>query len=260
MVQLSVIIVTYNNQGTIKKCLDSVLKNTRGCEVIMVDNYSEDGTMREVREIGSRVQVIASEKNLGFARGNNLGVKKSSGEYLVFLNPDTEVVEDGSLNKLVSDLKSHRQYGLIGPKITYPDGKVQTTVRNLPTVGRVFSEYILGQKGSYDFYDPMCPDLCRVESVVGACMVISKELFETVGGFDERYFLYYEDLEICRQILNHGLEVGYQPRVVLKHKLGSSGRGGEVSKHLVESAVVFHGWLEFQLVQLCIRLGKILHG
>lgn len=254
---ISIVIVTYNSKKTIRSCIDSVLKYTPGCEIIVVDNASKDNTAQLVKRYKQKVMLVKSNTNLGFSKGNNLGVRYAACEYLVFLNPDTEVEEE-AFTKIKDVLEKNKGFGLVGPRLIYPDGSSQYTVRNLPTISAAFKQYILKGKDAYDFYDPQCIDLCEVESVVGACMIIKKDTFLKIGGFDEKYFLYYEDLDLCRKIRANGLKIGYLPLVNVKHILGASGTSHKTYQLLKESAKKYHGLINYLLIQFIIRIGSVI--
>lgn len=259
--KISAVIVTFNSQKTIKECIDSILTLNPGVEIIVFDNNSSDKTCSVVKSFGKNVVLIESDDNLGFGKGNNRAAKAASGDYLIFLNPDTKLVTPRGFDILVKTLRNNKSFGLVGPKLLYPDGKTRKTVRNLPTVFGAFEEYILGRKGAYDFYTPDCSSLCEVESIVGACMAIKKDLFDKVGGFDERYFLYYEDLQLCKDVRNLlRLKVGYLPSVSLEHIEGVSGKGQKTLNYLKTSAKIYHGLLQYHLLQLILRIGNNLHA
>lgn len=256
MNKTSIIIVTFNSARTIKNCLNSIMRSSTDCEIIVVDNNSEDETVKIIQRYGKKVNLIEAGANLGFAKANNLGVKSATGEYIIFLNPDTEVWGKDSLNKLRTALEENPEYGIIGPKLVYPDGTPQNRVRNLPTVFRAFKEYILGNKGEYDFYSPNCKTLCEVESIIGACMVVKKELFEKVGGFNEKYFMYFEDLELCKEIKSRGFKIGFLPEVTIEHAEGKSGLNQKTFKLLQISSKQYHGLLNYFLINTIIRLSS----
>jgi N-acetylglucosaminyl-diphospho-decaprenol L-rhamnosyltransferase len=250
----SVVIVTFNNQQSIKSCLDSVLKSSGDFEVIVVDNNSEDDTVAITRKY-KEVKLIKSDKNLGFSKANNLGASYAKGEFLIFLNPDTKISEKDTLEKLCSYLESS-QYGLIGPKLVQQNGQTQKSARNLPSVWRAIQEYIFGIKDSFNFYVPKCEDICSVESVVGACMAMRKELFVKVGGFNEKYFLYFEDLELCKNIRRLGYEVGYAANITVEHSIGVSGKNKDVMNLSLNSSKKYYGSFQFLLIQLISRLAN----
>jgi len=268
----SVIIVTFNNQTTIRSLLNSLIKKASAKEIIVVDNHSSDQTSEIVKKF--KVNLIRLDKNIGFSRANNLAAKMAQSEYLIFLNPDSELLHKGSLESLIRNLSVHPEYGLVGPKFIMSDGTTQLTVRHQPTLLRAFKEYILAEKGSYDFYNPECTRLCSVESIVGAGMVIKKYLFDKFGGFNEKYFLFYEDLDLCQKVLKLGLKVGYLPTVRLKHIVGVSTKGPPKMPigirtlswfipirssgsryYMVKSSIIYHGFIVATLIRIIIYLG-----
>jgi len=258
MNQFSAVIVTFNNERTVKKCLESVIKFEPEAEIIVIDNSSSDLTVKIVQSFKGRVILIESDKNLGFARANNIGVQKASKESVIILNPDTEILNSGALQQLVDVLFENPEFGIIGPKLIHADGNIQKSVRNLPNSYRAFKEYFLGIKNEYDFYIPETQILCEVESIVGACIAIKKELFERVRGFDEKYFLYFEDLDLCKKVRKMGFKIGYNPSVEVKHYEGVSGLNQKTFSLLQESAKKYHGLLAYSLIQLIIRLGGLI--
>ena len=260
MIDISIIIVTYNNEETIKKCLDTVLGDNRYLEVIVIDNLSNDLTVELVKGYGSKVKLIKNNGNLGFAKANNMAVNVAKGDYLIFLNPDTEIIEKNTFERLIKVLEENQQYGLIGPKLMLKNGYVQKSVRRLPTVWGAMNEYIFGVKGAFDFYIPDCKKLCEVESVVGACIVMKRKVFNEIGGFNEKYFLYFEDLELCNSVRKQGLKVGYAANIKIEHILGQSGKNKNVTKLNLESSRKYFGSLRFLLIQYIGRLGNMLRS
>lgn len=254
---ISVVIVTYNSATTINSCLNSIISLNSGVEIVVVDNNSQDETVKILQGFKDKITLVISPENLGFSKANNLGVKQSLGQYLVFLNPDTKLLTKNGLNDIVGTLEKNEGFGLIGPKLLYASSKSRKTVRNLPTVSRAIAEYILGKTGTYDFYIPDSSDLSEVESVLGACMVISREVFDKVQGFDEKYFLYFEDIQLCKDVGKLGLKIGFLPRVEVVHIEGVSGQGIKTSESLIKSAKIYHGLCEYFLIQNIIRLGAL---
>ena len=160
-------------------------------------------------------------------------------------------------NILVDDLINHKKFGLVGPKFINNNGSIQPSVRNYPTMINAIKEYIFHVKAGYDFYTPYCNELCKVETIYGACLVMSRNVYLKIGGLDERFFMYYEEFDLCRRLERVGLQVGFEPRVELVHEVGYSGKGQTTPTFLVESAKKYHGRAEFHLIQLTLRLGKI---
>ncbi len=254
MEKTAVIIVAYNSSGTISNCLSS-LKNFSG-DVILVDNNSEDDTLRKVQAF-KKVKVIKSDVNLGFSKGCNLGAQSTQAEILIFLNPDTKIISKDFRERVVEDLRQDK-VGIVGPKFIYPDGKIQRTARNFPTVLNAFKEYVLNIKGSYDF--TFFDKAESVQVVIGACLCIKSSIFKKVGGFNEEFFLYYEDIDLCSKVKKLGAEVLYDPEILVEHVVGVSGKGKPVSALLVQSAKKYHGFFEYHVIQLIIRIGQKLHG
>lgn len=254
MEKAAIIIVTYNSSETIHNCLES-LKNFSG-DIVVVDNQSEDNTV-EIVEKNKKVKLVRSEINLGFSKGCNLGAKNTDGKILIFINPDTQMVSENFEERVREDLQEDR-VGIVGPKFIYPDGSIQKTTRNFPTVLNAFKEYILNTKGSYDFYMPA--DKSQVQTVIGAFMAMRKEVFDMVNGFDERFFLYYEDIDLCKRVNDKGFKVIFDPSIIVSHIMGVSGKGKSVSKLLIESAKKYHGFFEYNLIQILIRVGQRIYG
>lgn len=259
MSKISVIIVTYNNQNEINDCLKSIFNKTSDVEIIIVDNNSKDKTRGLIKTFGNKIKLIELKDNLGFGKACNLGAENSTGEYLVFLNPDTIILEKDFFTKFANSLEQNKDYGLIGPRIVNHGKITQKSVRNLPTAVGAFKEYILGQKGVYDFYLPDCQNLCEVESIVGACIAIKKNIFEKLGGFDNKYFMYFEDLELCRSIRKIGLKVGYLPNLEIEHKIGASGFGSPTSSFARTSAKKYFGLFQYYLIEIILMPRRIIN-
>lgn len=259
--QLSVIIVTFNHQSAIKESLMGLTKNLPGsAEVIIVDNASTDRTVDEARSVKG-VKIIEADKNLGFSRGCNLGANVASGEYLFFLNPDTRVVDD-AIAKLLEYIKQHQDVGLVAPRLMLPDGQVQPSVTKLPTLSGAISEYYFHKPNAYGEYVPEGFEPVEVEAVYGAAMMVAKKNFDKVGGFDERYFLFYEDLDLCRKIGSLGLKIVYLPNFKVVHLLGESTK--KISRSelpvLVRTLALFWPMKSSGAVYYQILSGNIYHG
>jgi N-acetylglucosaminyl-diphospho-decaprenol L-rhamnosyltransferase len=254
MEKISYIIVTYNSAATITACLDS-LKKLSG-EIIVVDNSSEDETVSKIEKY-KQVVLIRSKDNLGFSKGCNLGAKQAKGDIFVFLNPDANINSEDFETKIFKNFEDEK-IGALGPKFLYPDGSNQKTVRNLPTIVNAFKEYILRIKNSYDFYVP--ERRSEVEVILGACIVIKTFLFKKIGGFDERFFMYYEDITLCKKVRELGYKVVFDPEIQVEHIMGASGKDKPVSRFLIESAKIYHGLFEFFIIQLILRVGQKVYG
>jgi N-acetylglucosaminyl-diphospho-decaprenol L-rhamnosyltransferase len=232
----SVIIVNFNSGGCLARCLDSIAELEKDSDVLVVDNASTDGS-EQTAERGGRVALQRNAENVGFARAVNQGLARTGGEFVLLLNPDCEL-RPGSLDRLVSELRLHPHSAIAGPKILDEDGAVQGSARGDPTLltglfgrstllTRLFSGSELARRNvRFDLatagraneagYD--------VDWVSGACMMARREMLKTVGGFDERYFLYWEDADLCRRLRGRGWGIRYVTSAEVVHRAGQSSR------------------------------------
>ncbi len=206
--KISVIIVTFNGEKHIFNCLESVLKSTySNYEIIIVDNASKDGVSNLIKEKFLQVKLITNKKNLGFAGGNNIGIKKSEGEFVFLLNDDTMIHPD-LLKVLVAELESSPKIGIVGPKIYFmktkkiwfAGGKVdwkKGEARNLGK-GLTDSELENDTKKEVDF-------------ITGCALMIKREVIEKIGLLDKKFFAYYEDADWCQKARKAGYSVVYIP-------------------------------------------------
>lgn len=229
-IKTSVITVTYNNGNSIQDYLESLSEYLpENSEVIIVDNHSTDDTVpiiENFRQTHKKIVLIKNEQNYGFSVGNNLAAQKARGGFLLILNPDIKITK-GSLESLLNYLETREDIGIIAPKLIMEGGKVQPSVRKLPTLWGVIAEYYLGRKQEYDEYVPESKDPVEVEAVYGAAMLMRSSVFQEAGGFDEKYFVYYEDLDLCRRIKKRGYKVVYYPGVPFLHAVGGSRVGSK---------------------------------
>lgn len=254
--KLSVIIVSYNSEDFIEKCILSVLRNIpKDGEVVVIDNASNDKTFEKLKQYGSKIILIESSENLGFAKANNKAVKEASGKYLFFLNPDTEV--EKPLDELVNFYENTPNAGIVGPKLVLENGAIQPSARKLPTIMGVVKEYILGVKNAYSEYIPERDKPTEVEMVYGAAMLIKHELFEKLGGFDEKYFLYYEDADLCRRVQVLGKKIYYYPRIFVKHLVGATVSDRDKYKLNYESSVKYHGIIGAFVLELIFLIPRL---
>ncbi len=256
--RLSVIIVSYNSGDFIEKCIKSVLKNLpENSEIIVLDNASNDETVDILKKFGKKIKLIISNKNLGFGMGSNLASKKASGEYLFLLNPDTEIIKP-IFDELINFYEKTPDAGIVAPKLVMQDEKIQPSVKKLPTVWGAFKEYILGEKYAYGEYAPENSEPVEVEMAYGAAWLVKKDLFNKLNGFDEKFFLYYEDADFCKRIRKWGKKVYYYPKVSIKHLVG--GTKSKADKYMLnlESAKKYHGILKFIILQLIFKINSLL--
>lgn len=250
-VKVSVITVTYNNQHSIDAFLKSVAKISGDIEVVVVDNDSSDETVARVKSYKG-VRLIRNKKNMGFSKACNIGASFAFGEYLFFINPDSEVLQKAFM-EVCNFTSLHPQAGLVVPALVQDSGHVQSSVTHLPTLWGALREYYLGEKNSFSAYAPGGEKEVEVDAVYGAAMCIRADVFGQVGGFDERYFLYFEDLQICKDIRRLGYKIYCLPYVRFRHEVGGS--VSEKKEQLsLESSYVYHGKFKAKLLYWVVRV------
>jgi len=232
---LSVIIVNYNAGRFLPRCLASIEAGLDGIEheVCVVDNASSDGSVPLIASQFPFVQLIANDRNLGFAAGVNRGLEKTSGRYVLWLNPDTEIL-DGGMAELLRYLNGEPKVGIIGPQIVDPDGGIQLSCRSFPSYRTaLFHRYSLmtrwlpGNRYSRQYLHTGWDHatIREVDWVSGACLLHRREVLDDIGGLDERFFMYCEDVDVCLRARQAGWRVHYHPGLrVLHHIAGSSRR------------------------------------
>ncbi len=206
-IKLSIIIVAYKNQSVLARCLNSIPK-IPSWEVIVIDN---------------------SKKNGGFAVGCNLGAAKATGDYLLFLNPDC-VMSEKSVNMLIDHFSKHQSTGIVAPKIVNLMQQPQLSYSLQPTFTSSF--FVYSFLGKYLHFLPfvknhwfdhkIAPHMIQVGAVTGAAFIIPNSLFKKLKGFDENFFMYWEETDLCRRCLREGKNVVYEPRAVIMHEGAAS--------------------------------------
>lgn len=253
MIELSVVIVTYNSGRSITDCLKSIAKNIKvPLEIVVVDNNSTDDTVKKINDCGVRVKLIELDENKGFSKGNNIGAEATLGKLLFFLNPDTKITKF-DFGEVESLLKKPEN-GMVAPKLVLPSGQTQKSVTHLPTIKNAFLEYWLGVKNIYKEYAPDTNLPVEVEAVYGAALILRKDLFTKIGKFNEKYFLYFEDLDLCRALKDSGYKIIYLPSVVIEHEVGASGKTNPRTQSLfLQSAKSYHGAFNYFIINSILR-------
>ncbi len=270
MIDLSVIIVTHNARGPLSLTLESLAQARGGLEleVLLVDNASTDSTVEMVRERFPWVEVIEAGGNLGFAKANNIALRRARGRYLMLLNPDT-VLGERSLEVLVDFLEQHLEVGACGPKVLNRDGTFQaTSKRGLVTpwagfcklfgLSRLFPRSRLFNRYELGFLD--VDKVHQVEGLYGAAMMVRREVYEQVGGLDESYFMYGEDLDWSHAIQRAGWKLCYVPQAPILHFKGESTRNSSVDRdaHFFEAMEIFsRKWLRLSSFERFVVDGGI---
>jgi len=242
MTKLSIVILSYNTKDLTLSCLKSVfsqyekeLENNE-FEIIVVDNSSTDSSVQEIIKLKPGIpnlNLIQSKENLGFGKGCNLGVKSAKGKYLLFLNSDTRVLDKGFL-KMINFLEKHPQVGILGGKLRNVDGSLQ------PSVGKFYnlSNLFLMLLGMDRRKSP--GETIKVDWVSGAALMMVKDVFEKIKGFDEHFFMYVEDMELCYNSKKSGFLTYFYPDVSITHQeLGSSNRAFAI-KNIFKGILYFY--------------------
>lgn len=254
--KLSIIIVNYNTKDITLACLKSIEKYPlkQNFEVILVDNGSTDGSKEVFEKYNPKYDFIYVYKkdNLGFSKGNNVGIKRAKGEYVLLLNSDTEVIKN-SLDIFLSESEKLDDAGVVGCKLLNSDKTIQESVFRLPTIGRAFRQYVLGEKGILDKYYPTSKTTVEVESVVGAAFMITPKALKMVGSLNENYFMYFEDLDYCREVRRKDLKIYYVPQAKIIHHHGAS-KGDW--RRLVNSSKIYHGSLTHYIIFFITWFGQ----
>lgn len=229
--ELSIIIVSWNVRELLERCLNSIHKflDLQKIEIIVVDNASQDGSADMVQEKFSGVKLIKNSKNVGFGKANNQGMQKAKGNYFLLLNDDTELV-DNHVMQGISYLVQHPEVGLLGMQLLNADLTPQASVRNFPTwqdqamyvlkmhiifpQSKIIKKYL-----ATDFNYSQAAD---VEQLMGACLFLRSALAHQLGGFDERYPNWFEEVDLCQRIKKQDLHVRYVPLAKIIHVKGAS--------------------------------------
>ena len=227
MLDLSIIIVSWNVRELLRRCLQSIISNPKSqwpTEIIVVDNASTDGSAAIVRDGFPQVQLLVNDDNLGFTVANNQAIARSRGRYVLLLNPDTEVLGD-ALATMVGYMDAHPEVGALGPQLLNPDGSIQSSRRRFPTMATAFLESTILQRWFPDnpvlrrYYMLDRPDnrTQGVDWAVGAALLMRREAIEQVGPLDEGFFMYSEELDWCHRIKAQGWKVVYLPTAKVVH-------------------------------------------
>jgi len=234
-VKLSIVIPTYNAHEWIEQCLDSIRAHVPSCdyEIIVVDDTSSDDTLAIVREKFPDVRLFANDRNLGFGKTANVGLRASAGDYILVLNNDTWM-HAGALDAMVAHLDAHPDTGIVGPKVLSGDGTIQQQCRRripTPTAALLYFTGIarlFPKNPAIAGYLMTAADenkMTEVDSVSGACLMVRRGALERVHGFDEEYYLYGEDMDFCWRTKLAGWKVVYDPAATITHFGGQGGTG-----------------------------------
>lgn len=230
--KLSIIIVSWNTAELTLKCLKSIflyLDNKLDFEVFLVDNNSNDETVEKVKKVKNeksweRLRTIESDQNLGFARANNLAISQASGEYILLLNPDTELIDEGLLEMI--NFADEKGVGIIGPKLLNSDGSLQRSCRQFP---KLLDQVLIQLKfynlwpekfksiREYFMLDFAHDEIREVDQIMGAAMLINQEVFQKVGLLDKNFWAIFEEVDFCKRAKDIGYKIFFYPNTKIVH-------------------------------------------
>jgi len=266
---ISVLIVSYNVKQYLLQCIDSLLHSDYqgNFEIIVVDNHSFDGSVAAVKEKFPDVIIIENHDNPGFGKAVNQASIKANGDYFLILNPDT-IVQENTLSVFVEYMKEQAHIGLIGPKILNSDGTLQQAAkRSFPTLGvalpkllglaKIFPNSRWASRYNLTFLNS--DETHRVDAISGSCMFIRSELYRKLGGFDEQFFMFGEDLDLCYRVKKKGFEVHYVSKTQIIHYKGESVKSAPYnSKNAFHHAMILFYDKHFHskfITRFAVRLG-----
>jgi GT2 family glycosyltransferase len=236
--KLSIVIVSWNTRDLLRRCLESTQVELSArpdvcVEVFLVDNNSADGSAAMVKAEHPWVVLVENAENLGFAKANNQALRISSGEYVLLLNPDTEV-KPGAIAHLVDFLDNHSKAGVVAPQLLNSDGSVQRSCRRFPTFSGMLYElaglsrlFPAGSKRgekfrAYKMLDWNHDDERQVDQPEGACLMLRRSVIDTVGELDEGFFMLFEEVDWCYRIKQHDWQIWFTPTAQVVHHYGQS--------------------------------------
>jgi N-acetylglucosaminyl-diphospho-decaprenol L-rhamnosyltransferase len=262
---LSLVIVNYNTVEDLRKCLITLKERLGSWETIVVDNGSSDGSREMVLKEFPWVDLVDNPGNPGYASACNKGLAETSQPYVLILNSDVEFLENG-LEEVLDYLDANPDVGALGPMVLNSDGSAQMSCRRFPSMRENMVHGFLGDfwpdnplTRSYQMKDMRREEICEADWVSGAAMFLRRSAAEKVGGFDENYFMYVEDVDLCWRLKRAGFKVTYHPSFKLIHHIGrtSSQQSMRMLYEHHRSMYIFFrrrytGWRKFVLLPLVL--------
>lgn len=260
MTEMSIVIVSWNAKKYLRDCLNSIIPeiSASSAEIIVVDNASSDGSPEMVQAEFPTVILIQTGSNLGFAKANNIGIRRSTGQYVLLINSDV-IVKPGCFDAMLAYMNRFSQVGLLGPKILEPSGEIQRSCMEYPslwnTIARsfaldrafpnstVFSGFIMG----YWQHDTVR----AVDTIYGCFWMIRRSVLDDVGGLDETFFMYGEDVDFCKRVRDAGYTIAFLPGAEAIHFGGASSANApvrfyvEMQKANLQLWRKHHGWTAY---------------
>lgn len=252
--KLSIIILNYKSKELVKQCLKNIVNLNLPIqhEIIVVDNNSEDGIQDMLREHFPIVRFIQTGQNRGMGAGNNAGMRQARGEYVLILNPDVVVLEN-SIERLLNFIDRNEKIGCVAPKLLYPNREYQQSRYRFPTF--LMPIYIRtgmrrwGKKylDTYFMNDVFMNEPHQIDWARGSALMASKNVLDKIGGFDEKYFMYLEDTDLCRTMWQAGHEIWYVPQAEMIHYYFRESGGSQWLRDLSKKLAWIHilSWFKY---------------
>lgn len=270
MINITVIIISFNTKDLTLECIKSVQEKTKKTtyEIIVIDNKSTDGSVESLKKTKG-IRLILNMDNVGFSKANNQGIVKSSGRYILLLNSDTYLLED-SLGKMVEWMDKNHEVGISSCKLLNLDNTIQENGGFFPTLSRVilWSTLLDDIPGIGELFGSFHPKRNffksehRQDWVKGAFMLLRKDVLEKTGGLDEKIFMYAEDVEFCFRVKLNGWNVVYTPETKIVHIGGASGATENTILREYQGILYFYkkhkNGLENLILKFAIKLGALL--
>lgn len=272
LIELSIIIVSWNVCELLRNCLQSIYDNCEdlAIQVIVVDSSSADESVTMIQHEFEQVTLLAQAENVGFTRGNNMGLEMAQGKYVLLLNPDTEIIGN-ALQQMVDFLDAHDDTGIVGPHTLNTDGSTQSTRRRFPTLMTAFFEStwlqgIAPKSVLVHYYvtDASDDDTIDVDWVQGSALMARHEVYEQIGGLDTGFVMFSEEMDWCKRAKNAGWQVYYLGDSFITHHGGKSTEQVVANKHIYfqESKLRYfrkhHGILVANILRIFLLLSYLL--
>ena len=265
--KLSVVILNWNTRKLLKQCLKSLISNLKSqisnVEIIVVDNASHDGSQQMIRSEFPKVKIIQNENNLGYAKGNNVGIAVAVGKYVMLLNTDI-IIKKGAVKKLVEFLDKNQEIAIVGPKILNTNGSPQSSCGRFPSLivslVMLFKEHF----GGSDLVRWSPKSSQYVDWLVGAAFIARKEVFEKIGGFDEKIFMYMEEVEWFYRSKLAGFKTYFLIKPEVVHLERGSSKSGKKDPilNIYRGLIYFYRkhkpWWQLVILKLMLKIKALL--
>jgi len=264
MIDISIVIVNFNSRGLLRQCLKSLNHNLSNSnlnyKIVVVDNNSHDGSVEMVREEFPSVRLIPREINSGYAKGVNIGIKSIEARYYLIVNPDTTIVQENAIDKMIEYMDKRTDIGLAGPKLINPNGSTQVSCCRFPTFFYpIYRRTFLGKFSPFKkvveqhlMFDWDHNETRSVPWVIGTGMIVRTDAIKQVGLMDERFFMYFEDTDWCRRFWENDWKVHYIHDIEIVHYYGrdSAKVTGMASILNKQTRTHINSWIKYSIKYL----------